>query len=88
MLALRFFEIFPNEVKAGQNVGAASVKAYAKAYEAQTKRIVRCSLQNLSLDGKMLNVPLFLLDELERMLGLAMGTQKSNHLIVPISCMK
>lgn len=65
-------DIFPIEAKAGRNVGGASVKAYAKAYAAETKLIVRCSLQNLSLDGRVLNVPLFLADELERMIRTAL----------------
>ncbi len=60
-------DIFPVEAKAGRNIGGASVKAYTKAYEEQTRLILRCSLQNLSLNGKVLNVPLFLLGELRRL---------------------
>lgn len=65
-------DIFPVEAKAGRNIGGASVKAYAKAYEEQTRLILRCSLQNLSLNGKVLNVPLFLLGELRRLTECAM----------------
>ena len=68
-------DIFPIEVKAGQNVGGASIKAYAKAYAAQTKLAVRCSLKNLSLDGNVLNVPLYLADELPRLMKTALAAQ-------------
>ena len=68
-------DIIPIEVKAGQNVGAASIKAYAKAYEAQTKLVIRCSLKNLSLDGRVLNIPLFMADELPRLVKTALRAQ-------------
>ena len=34
--------------------------------------MVRLSLRNLSFDGKMLNVPLFMVDQLDRLLALAL----------------
>lgn len=64
-------DIYPIEVKAGINVSATSIKRYLIKYEAETKFAVRLSLKNLSLDGKILNVPLYLIDELDRIIEIA-----------------
>ena len=61
-----------NFAKAGQNVSGASIKQYLKNYETDTKFAVRFSLKNLSFDGKILNVPLYLIDEMDRIIGMAM----------------
>lgn len=66
-------DVIPIEVKAGQNVNSTSIKNYMQQYEEQTKLCVRLSLRNLSLDGKVLNVPLYLADELERLIAFAMA---------------
>lgn len=60
-------EIYPVEVKAGINVQAASIKQYLSDYK-ETKFGIRFSLKNLSFDGKILNVPLYLIDELDRII--------------------
>lgn len=65
-------ELIPLEVKAGENVKATSVKNYYKLYESETPVIVRLSLCNLALDGNVLNVPLFLADKLNKIIGLAL----------------
>lgn len=65
-------DIIPIEVKAGENVKAMSIKNYYKLYEKETPIMVRVSLRNLSLDGNVLNVPLFLADRLDRLIGLAL----------------
>lgn len=65
-------DIIPIEVKAGENVKATSVKNYNKYYEAVTPLIVRMSLRNLSLDGKILNVPLFLAGKLDKLIEMAL----------------
>ena len=64
-------DVYPIEVKAGVNVAAASIKQYIKKHETETKLAVRLSLKNLSLDGKILNVPLYLIDELDRIIEIA-----------------
>ena len=64
-------DIIPLEVKAGENVKATSIKNYYKLYESETPLIVRLSLRNLSLDGNVLNVPLFLADKLDNLIGMA-----------------
>lgn len=65
-------DIIPIEVKAGENVKATSIKNYYKLYESETPLIVRLSLRNFSLDGNVLNVPLFLADKLDEIIGLAL----------------
>ncbi len=68
--------VIPVEVKAGENVKATSIKNYYKLYEAETPLIVRLSLRNLSLDGNILNVPLFLADKLDKLIGIALECRK------------
>lgn len=65
-------DVFPVEAKSGINIKAASIKNYAKEFADQTKLCVRLSLRNLSYDGNLLNVPLYLADELERIIQLAL----------------
>lgn len=60
--------VLPVEVKAGTNVHAASLKRYGRECGAEV--LVRLSLRNLSFDGRILNVPLFMIDELDRLLEL------------------
>lgn len=67
-------DIIPIEVKAGINVKATSIKNYYKLYERETPIMVRLSLRNLSLDGNVLNVPLFLADKLDKLIGIALKT--------------
>ena len=64
-------DIFPFEVKAGINVSASNIKQYLKQYEKATKVVIRFSLKNLSRDGKILNVPLYLIDEIDRLIDIA-----------------
>ncbi len=65
--------VIPIEVKAGENVKATSIKNYYKLYETETPLIIRLSLRNLSLDGNVLNVPLFLADKLDKLIGIALN---------------
>lgn len=63
--------IVPIEVKAGENVKARSLKKYRAEFGDKVPLAVRLSLRNLSLDGGILNVPLFMAGELNRLVGLA-----------------
>ena len=65
-------DVFPVEAKAGKNVASASLKRYQERFAGQTKLCVRLSQQNLSLDGNILNVPLCLAGELEKMIKIAL----------------
>ena len=63
-------QIIPIEVKAGNNVASTSLKNYIKLHEKETQLAVRFSTNNLSLDGKILNIPLYLAEELPHILKL------------------
>lgn len=68
-------DIFPIEVKAEGNVESKSLKAYKNLYPDRTKLRVRFSLNNLRLDHDVLNIPLFLADQADRLIGLALEAQ-------------
>ncbi|MBP5592308.1 ATP-binding protein [bacterium] len=61
-------DILPIEVKAGINVHAASIKKYLNDFSEITPLAIRFSLKNLSFDGKILNVPLYLADDLGKLI--------------------
>ena len=65
-------DVFPVEAKPGKNIKAASIKNYARVYSEQTKLCVRLSMRNLSYDGNLLNIPLYLADEIGRIIALAL----------------
>ena len=65
-------DVFPVEAKSGKNIKAASIKNYARVYSEQTKLCVRLSTRNLSFDGNLLNIPLYLADEIGRIIALAL----------------
>ena len=65
-------DVIPVEAKVGINVKATSIKNYEKQYTEETPLIVRLSLRNLSLDGKVLNVPLFMVDSLDKIISAAL----------------
>lgn len=65
--------VIPVESKAGTNVKSTSLKNYGKRYDSATPLMIRFSLNNLSLDGKILNVPLALIDKLDNLIGLALN---------------
>ncbi len=66
-------DIIPVEVKADTNKKAASLKKYKEKYSEQTRLRVRFSLDNLRLDDDMLNIPLFMADEMDRLIGIAIN---------------
>ena len=66
-------DIIPVECKAGTNVKSTSLKKYLQQYPKQTPLIVRFSLMNLSLDGNLLNIPLFLVDRAGEFIRLALS---------------
>jgi len=67
--------IIPVEVKADRNVRSKSLALYGQKYSADTPIKIRFSLNNLRLDGNILNIPLFMIDELKRLLILALEQQ-------------
>lgn len=63
-------DIIPVEVKSEDNVRSRSLAKYKELFLKQTKLRVRLSLENLRLDGDLLNIPLFMIDEMERIIKL------------------
>lgn len=66
-------DIIPVECKARTNVKSTSLKKYSQQYQEQTPLMVRFSLMNLSLDGNLLNIPLFLVDRAGELIRLALS---------------
>jgi len=64
-------DIFPVEVKSDENVESRSLKAYYEKYPDATKLRIRFSMKNLKLDGGVLNIPLYLGDFADKLIGLA-----------------
>ena len=65
-------EIFPVEVKAEGNIRSKSLKKFKELFPDKVKLRVRFSLDNLKLDEDVLNIPLFMADHTDRLLGLAL----------------
>lgn len=63
-------DIYPVEVKADNNVKGRSLKKYKELYPNDTKLRIRFSMDNLTLDDDLLNIPLFLADEAVRLITL------------------
>lgn len=72
-------DVFPVEVKSNQDVASRSLAEYAKAYPRDTRLRVRLSLQNLKMEGDLLNVPLFLIDHLDRLIRLGLECGKGER---------
>ena len=66
-------EIFPVEVKAEGNIRSKSLKKFKELFPDKVKLRVRFSLDNLKLDEDLLNIPLFMADHTDRLLGLALN---------------
>ena len=66
-------DIYPIEVKAETNVKATSLKKYKELYAKETKLRVCFSMNNLRMDDDVLYIPLFLADEVIRLIEIARG---------------
>ena len=65
-------DIIPIEVKSDTNITGKSIRKFKELFPNQVKLRVRFSLENLKLDGDMLNIPLFMADQTDRLIGLAL----------------
>ena len=66
-------DIIPVEVKSDTNIKSRSLKKYAETYAEQTKLRVRFSMSNLRMDDGLLNIPLFMADYADRLIGIALS---------------
>ena len=69
-------DIIPVEIKSETNTTSKSLKKFKELFPDQVKLRVRFSLDNLKLDDDMLNIPLFLADQADRLIGLALELRK------------
>ncbi len=71
-LVQRENDIFPVEVKSEANTTSRSLRKFKELFADTVKLRVRFSLANLKLDGDVLNIPLFMADQTDRLIGLAL----------------
>ena len=69
-------DIFPVEVKSEANASSKSLKKFRELFPDKVRLRIRFSLDNLKLDDDVLNIPLFMAEQTERLIGLALE-QKS-----------
>lgn len=65
-------DIFPVEVKSEAHTAGKSLRKFRELFQDLVKLRVRFSLDNLKLDDDVLNIPLFMADETDRLIGLAL----------------
>lgn len=70
-------DIFPVEVKSEANTAGKSLKKFKELFPEYVKLRVRFSLDNLKLDDDILNIPLFMADQTDRLIGLALKQRKA-----------
>ena len=68
-------DIFPIEVKSEANTTSKSLKKFKELFPDKVRLRIRFSLDNLKLDGDMLNIPLFMADQTDRLIGIALKSQ-------------
>lgn len=66
-------EIIPVEVKTDSNITSKSLRKYKELFDDSIKLRVRFSLENLKLDGDVLNIPLFMADYADKLIGIALN---------------
>ena len=59
--------IIPIEVKSNKSTNNVSLTRYNEKYN--TELAIRFSMNNLCKDGKVLNIPLFMIEYLENLIG-------------------
>ena len=65
-------DIFPIEVKSEKNTTSRSLKKFKELFPDKVRLRIRFSLDNLKLDDDVLNIPLFMADQTDRLIGLAL----------------
>lgn len=67
-------DIFPVEVKSETNIASRSLRKFKELFGDKVKLRIRFSLDNLKLDDDMLNIPLFMADQTDRLIEMALKT--------------
>ena len=63
-------DIFPVEVKSGDNTASRSLRKFKELFPEEVRFHIRFSLDNLRLDGDVLNIPLFMADQTKRLMSI------------------
>ena len=71
-------DIFPVEVKSEANIASRSLRKFKELFPDQVKLRIRFSLNNLKLDDDVLNIPLFMADQTDRLIDLALQQKSAN----------
>lgn len=66
-------DIFPVEVKSELNTESRSLKRFKEKFPSETKLRIRFSLDNLKLNADVLNIPLFMADYTDKLIGMGLG---------------
>ena len=66
-----------NDIFPETNTTSKSLKKFKEMFPDQVKLRVRFSLDNLKLDDDVLNIPLFMADQADRLIGLALEKKNS-----------
>lgn len=69
-------DIIPIEVKSAANVASRSLRKFKELFPDEVKLRVRFSLDNLKLDNDVLNIPLFMADSADKLIGMALNMRK------------
>lgn len=64
--------IFPVEVKAEANTKSRSLKKFKEKFGDKVELRIRFSLDNMKLDNDLLNIPLFMADYADKLIGIAL----------------
>ncbi len=73
-------DILPVEVKAELNKRSRSLKKYIELFGDKIKLCIRFLMDNLKLDEDVLNIPLFMADQINRLIGMALKQDKGTLL--------
>ena len=65
-------DIFPIEVKSETNITGKSLKKFKELFPDKVRLRVRFSMENLKLDNDVLNIPLFMADQTDKLIGMAL----------------
>ncbi len=69
-------DISPVEVKSEANTFSRNLKKFKELFPGRVKLRIRFSLNNLKLDDDVLNIPLFMADQTDRLIGKALANQQ------------
>ena len=68
-------DILPVAVKSESNADSKSLRKFKEKFGDKVKLRIRFSLDNLKLDDGLLNIPLFMADFADKLIGLALANK-------------